>query len=145
MISDEKLEQMAKSYAYKAIRDIEYNNRDDDFQCGFTDGFRAAEKMILEEAIEGLQEHVDKIAPERLTPTLYAEVKYSWVNATFLERRKSEARITELEAAVRDMANRLSALLWCDRRIEGCDCPKCSAMGTLEKHRALIEALKGER
>jgi hypothetical protein len=84
MISDEKLEQMARLYAEQFDVGTREHAEDD-----YVSGLRAAEEM-------------------------------------------SEARITELESAVRDMADAISSGSF------------PLAANTLEKHRALIEALKKE-
>lgn len=98
MISDEKLNQMARLYAEQFDVGTREHAEDD-----YGTGFRAAESM-------------------------------------------SEARITELESAVRDMAETLGEYADYDESVAMYDSRGCNeARTTLEKHRALIEALKVTR
>jgi hypothetical protein len=187
MISNEKLEQLARDFC-----DYEHFERRDEAELSYKTGFRAAEKMILDEASEGFEEWFGK------NNYLYPNIpRDAWQAATINEHKKSRAMIKQLEwdldaaennqteyiltilyrcekfeSAVRDMAEALKYYgepnSWCHKgahggaagsryRIEPQDREHLpgwddglvvggkTARAALEKHRALIEALKGEK
>jgi hypothetical protein len=149
-ISDEKLEQMARQYEDDQTDGATFASYADAYKAGF----RAAEKMILDGAAEGFEEWFGN------NNYLYPNIpRDAWAAAVLSERKKSEARIAKLESAVRDMAGALEDISRTDIARESDMAgaipqvkwlmnwrhkTKAAACTTLEKHRALIEALKKE-
>jgi hypothetical protein len=193
VISNEKLNQMARLYAEQFDVGTREHAEED-----YVSGFRAAEKMILDEASEGCADWLRSQYPgSYLGHGISEDISGdAWAAAVLSERKKSDARIRQLEwdldaaennqteyiltilyrcekleAAVRDMAQALvyygAPSSWCHKgahggssgsryRIlpedreplsgwdEGLVVGGKTARTALEKHRALIEALKGE-